>query len=164
MRLWSRVKNWLPAIVWACLISFFSTDAFSSEHTSRFIIPVLHLLIPQASAETLELLHVIIRKSAHLTEYFILSVLLTRGLRGQERGWRMRWVIWAVVLAAGYASLDEFHQSFVPSRTASPWDALLDTLGASAAQVYLWLWHLSHTRDASANETPETESHADQAK
>jgi VanZ family protein len=158
------VKNWLPAIAWACLISFFSTDVFSSDHTSRFIIPALHLLIPRASAETLELLHVIIRKSAHLTEYFILSVLLTRGLRGQERGWRMRWAIWAVVLAAGYASLDEFHQSFVPSRTASPWDALLDTLGASAAQVYLWLWHLSHTRDASANETPKTESHADQAK
>ncbi len=143
MRLWIRVKNWLPAIAWACLISFLSTDIFSSEHTSRFIIPVLHLLIPQASAETLKLLHAIIRKSAHLTEYFIFSIFLMRALRGQERGWKLRWAIWAVVLAAGYASLDEFHQSFVPSRTASPWDALLDTAGASVAQVVLWLWHLS---------------------
>lgn len=158
MRLWTRVKNWLPAIAWACLISFFSTDAFSSEHTSRFIIPVLHLLIPQASSETLELMHAIIRKSAHFTEYFIFSILLMRALRGQERGWTLKWAIWAVVLAAVYASLDEFHQSFVPSRTASPWDALLDTVGASAAQVYLWLWHLSRARDASANETPKTES------
>jgi len=48
----------------------------------------------------------------------------------------------AVIIAAGYASLDEFHQSFVASRTASPWDALLDTTGAAAAQVVLWLWHL----------------------
>jgi VanZ family protein len=142
VRLWTRVKNWLPAIAWACLISFLSTDVFSSDHTSRFIIPVLHLLIPQASAETLELMHAIIRKSAHLTEYFIFSILLMRALRGQERGWKLRWAIWAVVLAAGYASLDEFHQSFVPSRTASPWDALLDTVGASVAQIVLWLWHL----------------------
>jgi VanZ family protein len=142
VRLWTRVKNWLPAIAWACLISFLSTDVFSSDHTSRFIIPVLHVLIPQASAETLELLHAIIRKSAHLTEYFIFSILLMRALRGQERGWKLRWAIWAVVLAAGYASLDEFHQSFVPSRTASPWDALLDTVGASVAQIVLWLWHL----------------------
>ncbi len=37
------------------------------------------------------------------------------------------------------AALDEFHQSFVPSRTASPWDALLDTTGAAAAQIFLWL-------------------------
>jgi VanZ family protein len=142
MKIWARLKNWLPAIAWACLISFLSTDVFSSDHTSVFIIPILHRLIPQASAETLELMHAIIRKSAHLTEYFIFSILLIRALRGQENGWKLRWAIWAVVIAAGYASFDEFHQSFVPSRTASPWDALLDTAGASVAQVVLWLWHL----------------------
>ena len=96
-------------------------------------------MFPHASAETLELMHVVIRKSAHLTEYFIFSIFLMRGLRGKDRGWKLRWAIWAVVIAAGYAALDEFHQSFVPSRTASPWDALLDTAGASAAQVVLWL-------------------------
>jgi VanZ family protein len=141
VRLWPRVKNWLPAIAWACLISFLSTDVFSSEHTSRFIIPLLHLLIPQASAETLEVMHVIIRKSAHLTEYFILGVLLHRALRGDERGWKLRWALWAIAIAAAYASLDEFHQSFVPSRTASPWDALIDTIGGSAAQIVMRLWN-----------------------
>jgi len=164
VRLWPRVKNWLPAIAWACLISFLSTDEFSSEHTSVYIIPVLHLLIPQASGEALELMQAIIRKTAHFTEYFIFSILLMRGLRGEERGWKLRWAIWTVVLAAGYASLDEFHQSFVPSRTASPWDAMLDTVGASAAQVFLWLWHLSRARDSGANTTPNIESHADHDK
>jgi VanZ family protein len=142
VRLRTRVKNWMPAIAWACLISFLSTDVFSSDHTSLFIIPVLHRLIPQASAETLELMHAIIRKTAHVTEYFIFSIFLTHALRGKDRVGRLRWAIWAVVIAAGYASFDEFHQSFVPSRTASPWDALLDTAGASVAQVVLWLWHL----------------------
>jgi VanZ family protein len=141
VQFWPRVKNWLPAIAWACLISLLSTDAFSSEHTSRFIIPLLHLLIPQASAETLEVMHAIIRKSAHLTEYFILGVLLHRALRGDERGWKLRWALWAIAIAAAYASLDEFHQSFVPSRTASPWDALIDTIGGSAAQIVMRLWN-----------------------
>jgi len=146
MKLWARLKNWLPAIAWACLISGLSTDAFSRQHTSAFLIPVLHWLFPRASAETLELMQAFIRKMAHLTEYFIFSIFLLQGLRGKNRVWKLRWAIWAVVVAAGYAALDEFHQSFVPSRTASPWDALLDTAGAAVAQIALWLWHLSHTK------------------
>ena len=91
-------------------------------------------------------MHAVIRKTAHLTEYFIFSIFLIYGLRGKERGWTLRWAIWAVAIAAGYAALDEFHQSFVPSRTASPWDALLDTVGASLAQVFLWLWYIRNEK------------------
>ena len=142
MRLWTRVKYWLPALAWACLICSLSTDAFSSNHTSVVIVPALRWLFSHARAETIELMHKIIRKMAHFTEYFIFSIFLLRGLRGKNLGWTLRWAIWAVVIAAGYAALDEFHQSFVSSRTASPWDALLDTIGASVAQVVLWLWNL----------------------
>jgi len=141
-----RVKHWIPAIVWAGLISGLSTDTFSSEHTSVFIVPALRWLFPHAAMESIELMHAVIRKMAHLTEYFILSILLMRALRGQDRVWKLRWAIWAIAIAAGYACFDEFHQSFVPSRTASPWDALLDTTGASVAQLALWLWHLKKVR------------------
>jgi len=139
-----RVKHWIPAIVWAGLISGLSTDTFSSEHTSVFIVPALRWLFPHAAMESIELMHAVIRKMAHLTEYFILSILLMRALRGQDRGWKLRWAIWAIVIAAGYACFDEFHQSFVPSRTASPWDALIDTTGASVAQLVLWFWNSRH--------------------
>jgi VanZ family protein len=141
VRLWTQVKNWLPAIVWACLISSLSTDAFSSEHTSRFILPILHWLFPHAGAETLSMMHTFIRKMAHITEYFIFSIFLLQVLRGKDSGWTLRWAIWVVVIVLGYAALDEFHQVFVPSRHASPWDALLDTTGAAIAQVVLWLWY-----------------------
>ena len=141
MRIWTRATNWLPAIAWACLISILSTDTFSSDHTSLIIIPALRWLFPHAGRETLELMHAFIRKSAHVTEYFVLSYFLMRALRGKNPGWKLQWAIWAVVIAAGYASLDEFHQSFVASRTASPWDALLDTAGASVGQVVFWLLH-----------------------
>jgi VanZ family protein len=149
------LKLWLPAIVWAGMISWASTDAFSGNHTSLFVLPALHWLFPHASAETLDRLHFFIRKAAHFTEYSVLSFLLLRALRGAQRGWRLRWAIEALVIAAGYSVLDEFHQSFVPSRSASPWDSLLDTSGAATAQMVLWLWFWFSARrphDAS-NET-----------
>ena len=140
MQRWDRFKDWLPAIVWACVISSLSTDAFSADHTGRFIIPVLRWVFPHASEPSILLMHALIRKSAHFVEYFIFSIFLTRGFRGQERGWKLRWAVWALAVAAGYAALDEFHQWFVPGRTASPWDALLDATGAAVAQIVLWRW------------------------
>jgi VanZ family protein len=141
-----RAKNWLEAVAWAGLISILSTDVFSSEHTSRFILPALRWLFPHAGAETLELMHLLIRKTAHFTEYFIFSLLLAHALHGKDRAWKLRWAVWAVAIAAGYAALDEFHQSFVASRHASPWDALIDTTGATVAQVVLWLWQLRNRK------------------
>ncbi len=146
MRISDRAKNWLEAIAWACLISVLSTDLFSSQHTSRFIIPALHWLFPHAGPEALEWMHTLVRKMAHLTEYFIFSIFLLHGLRGKDRGWKLRWAIWAVTIAGGYAAFDEFHQVFVPSRHASPWDALLDTTGAGVAQVVMWLWYLARAK------------------
>jgi VanZ family protein len=141
VQLSTGVKYWLASAVWAALISILSTDSFSGEHTSRFIIPALRWFFPHASMNTLEIMHAIIRKTAHLTEYFILSILLFLAQRGSGQGWKLRWAIWSIVMCAGYASLDEFHQSFVPSRTASPWDSLIDTTGASVAQVIVWIWY-----------------------
>jgi VanZ family protein len=138
VRLRAFSKSWLPVLAWAALISILSTDMFSSEHTSHFILPVLHWIFRGASNGTLEILHHIIRKCAHLVEYFLLGLLLYRALRGRDHGWQLKWAIWAAAIAAAYASFDEFHQVFVPSRTASPWDALLDTVGACAAQVATW--------------------------
>jgi VanZ family protein len=141
-----RLGPWVPAILWAVLISYASTDAFSASQSSLVIIPVLHWLFPSASAATLESVHFLIRKSAHFTEYFVFSLFLMRGMRGSDHGWKLRWAIWALLIASGYSALDEFHQSFVSSRTASPWDSLLDATGAAVAQVVLWTWIRVHAR------------------
>jgi VanZ family protein len=134
------LRFWLPAVLWGVLMSCASTDALSSNHTSRFILPLLHSLFPHASTAMLDELHLLIRKAAHLTEYFVFSVLLFRAVRGMGTGWQVRWAFTALAIAAVYSALDEFHQSFVPSRTASPWDSLLDTAGATVAQICMWLW------------------------
>jgi VanZ family protein len=133
------LRPWIPAILWAAAIWFFSTASFSAPSTSRFILPLLHWLLPGASQERLEFFHFLIRKSAHPAEFFIFSLLALRGVRGGRTGWKMAWGLAALLIAACYAALDEFHQAFVPERTASPMDSLLDTCGAVAAQLMAWL-------------------------
>jgi VanZ family protein len=147
----------LPAIAWAVLISVASTDSFSPEHTSRIITPVLHWLFPSANLPTLNLINHYIRKAAHVVEYFLFSFLVFRVIRGKGRGWQLRWAIMALAIAAGYSAFDEFHQSFVPSRTASPWDAGLDTVGAALAQLLLWAWYRLTRRDSGTNGKPARE-------
>jgi VanZ family protein len=129
------LRRWWPAIVWAIVISTFSTSAFTAENTSRIIIPVLHWMLPRVSMDTLLVMHHYIRKCAHFTEYFILGLLLLRGIRGERRGVKLAWALVAICIVFCYASLDEFHQSFVPGRTPAFRDVMIDTSGGTAAQV-----------------------------
>ncbi len=134
------LRAWLPAFIWATFIFSMSTDSFSSEHTGSIIEPILHWIYPAITAEQFALIHHLIRKTAHLTEYFIFGILVFRGVRRGRPGWRWSWALLALLIAAIYAAFDEFHQTFVPSRTASPYDSMIDTLGASAAILFLFLW------------------------
>jgi len=136
------LKHWWPALIWALVISGFSTAAFTSDNTSHFIIPILRFFLPHASAETLDFLHHIIRKCGHLTEYFILSMLILRGIRAGEKGMHLRWALVTILVIAAYAALDEYHQSFVPGRTAAVGDVLIDTSGGIAAQIVASLFVL----------------------
>lgn len=134
------LKAWWPALVWAGVIFSLSTDTFSSEHTASVIEPMLKWIDRSLTEEQFEAIHHLIRKSAHFTEYFIFCLLLYRGARLGRAGWRWTWGVAALFCAAGYSALDEIHQAFVASRTASAYDSLLDSAGAFAAFAVLWLW------------------------
>ena len=140
----SRAREWLrawwPAIGWAGLIFSLSTDAFSATHTRSVLEPLLHWLLPSLTTYQFESIHFLIRKSAHFGEYLVFCLLLFRGVRGRRKGWRWSWGLTALFCAAGYSVLDEIHQAFVASRTASPYDSLLDSTGAFVAFAALWLW------------------------
>jgi VanZ family protein len=129
------IKRWLPVIVWAIVISGFSTHVFTADNTSHIIIPVLHWIFPHASPQHLAEMHFLVRKSGHFIEYFILSLLILRGIRAGRKETRLVWVAVTLLAVAVYASLDEFHQSFVPGRTAAVSDVVLDTTGGAVAQL-----------------------------
>lgn len=136
----TRLKDWIPAILVAAMISSFSTHYFSDRQTSRIIVPFLHWLLPWADARLLHLMHLGIRKLAHVTEFAAFSSAVFHGIRGQRTGWRWSWALSTLLIAAAYAGLDEFHQSFVAFRHASPRDVAIDTFGALLAQAMVWLY------------------------
>jgi VanZ family protein len=133
------LRYWGPVLVVAGLISYASTSKFGSEHTSRIIIPFLRWLMPHAQRRTLETIHHLIRKGAHVFEYFIFTLLVLRAIHAGRKGWNWTWATWTILVVAGFSLLDEFHQIFVPGRGASVLDSLLDTSAGVLALFVVWI-------------------------
>jgi VanZ family protein len=142
--LFGRVKGsrvflwyWLPVMLWLGLITAGSSDLMSSKRTSRIIGPVLRWLVPEISEATVQAVQLVVRKTAHVTEYAVLTLLIWRAcrkpVRRDSRPWDWKLAGRAFLLAVLCAALDEFHQSFVPSREGTVRDVLFDTSGALIA-------------------------------
>jgi len=113
-------------------------EYFSSEETARVILPILRWLFPSANHHMLYLMHVGIRKAAHIVEFAVFSICVFHGVRGERYGWKLEWAAVTLVIAVSSAGLDEWHQSFVPVREARVRDVLIDATGALLAQVLVW--------------------------
>jgi VanZ family protein len=148
------LKTWIAAILWIGLIAMESTDWFSSEHTSRFLYPIFHFLFGLSVAR-FEVWHHYIRKCGHFVGYFALSFLLFRAWRATlpvkvVQGWALRWSTIAFFMSVLVASLDEWHQTYLPSRTGRFADVVLDSSAALTAQIVLFVFlrsRASQTRE-----------------
>jgi VanZ family protein len=132
-----RVWRYAPLVLWLCLIFFASTGELSASNTSLIVRPLLLWLFPDISEARIALAHFLVRKAAHFTEYAILALLAARAFTGSfHDALRRRWFSVSLLLVIVYALLDEFHQSFVPSRTASIYDSLIDMAGGLTALLW----------------------------
>jgi VanZ family protein len=132
------LSYYLPLIAWLGFISFASSGSFSAGNTSRIIGPLILWLFPNTSQETLTVVHFITRKVAHFTEYAILGFLAARTFRTSPRpAISGRWFLISLTLIVTYALVDEYHQSFVPSRTGTISDSLIDIAGGLTALIVL---------------------------
>jgi VanZ family protein len=137
-------KAWLAASLWLGLIVFESTNSLSATNTSRFLYPLLHFLIGLDPVHFLTW-HFFLRKTGHVIGYAVLSLLFYRAwkvtipISGRPR-WSIVWARIAFTMTALVASLDEWHQTFLPSRTGTVRDVLLDSTAAFAAQILIYLW------------------------
>lgn len=138
-----KILAWLPTLTWLCVLALFSTDLFSAEHTGHLLAKVLHALFGRISAHRFQQIHFFIRKAAHFGSYGLLGALAFFSWRATlpaRPRWTLRWSALALLLVLVAASLDEFHQSFVPSRGSSVRDVLLDLTGAIFFQAIIVIW------------------------
>ncbi|MGA7895981.1 MAG: VanZ family protein [Candidatus Sulfotelmatobacter sp.] len=138
------MKAWIAAILWLIVIVIESSALLSASNTSRILYPLLHFLFG-VDWVRFEYWHFYIRKGGHVVGYGILSILAFRAWRETfpAQGnplWTVRWAGIAVLMTAFVASLDEWHQSFIPSRTGTPRDVALDTCAGIAAQILVFFW------------------------
>src|SRR5215207_11108602 len=136
-----RLWRYGPLVAWACFVLFASSASFSASNTSRVIRPLLLWLFPEISEASLAYVHFLVRKAAHFSEYALLALLAARAFRTSHREkLRRLWWLAAFALVACVALADEYHQSFLPSRTGSIYDSLLDMAGGAAALACAALW------------------------
>ena len=147
------LRAWWPAIVWIGLITFESTDLFSAQNTGSLLYSLLTRLFGEINLHDFLIFHHYLRKTGHVLGYGMLSLLLLRGWRAtfhQVHAWVWPAALLAWAGTAFVASMDEWHQSFIPSRTGTPRDVLLDS---AAGLVFLLIAHIWQRKSASAEES-----------
>ncbi|WAM33950.1 VanZ family protein [Caldicellulosiruptor morganii] len=127
--------RWALVFVWMAVIFYFSSQEGAISHQKSFSIAIFaeriiefiagRDFITSANRKGFEFL---IRKIAHVTEYFILSMLFYKAFFESGKSTRQCFVLTAI-FSVLYAISDEIHQIFVSGRGPSPVDVMIDSIG-----------------------------------
>jgi len=138
-RFW--ISAWLPVALGIAVITLESTEWFGADHTSGPLRWLVQLVFGQLSGATWDFLHHLLRKTGHFVAYGVLGMLWLRAWCMTLPGARfLSQAGLALLGTALVASWDEWHQTFLPNRTGSPWDVLLDCCGAAMMTGVVWLY------------------------
>jgi VanZ family protein len=137
-------KEWIAAALWLGLIAIESTNYFSADNTSRILYPICHFFTGVDPVRFV-VWDYYIRKVGHFVGYFGLSLLLFRAWRAtlplaDKPRWSIRWAKISFFMTVLVASLDEWHQTYLISRTGTVRDVLLDSSAAFGAQILLFIF------------------------
>jgi VanZ family protein len=150
MQLW--VRAWLPALAFSMVFAIESTSYFGADRTSAPLQRLAEALFGYDIGVYWETIHHTIRKTGHFLGYGVFSLVCFRGfwvalgeqtnrLRNKLRAHGL-----AVLVTFLVASADEIHQTFLPNRDGSFSDVMLDTCGAVALGLMLFLAMLAMAR------------------
>lgn len=133
-----------PPLVVMAIIFWLGSDRGSADQTGGAIARLLHFLAPdlyaRLSPASLETINVVFRKGGHFCGYGLLGLLNARALRARIPGSKAALTAWAA--ATLWAAVDEYHQSYSPTRGPSAADVLLDSIGAAC-----WITMYARTKD-----------------
>jgi VanZ family protein len=128
----TRIRPYIPALIWMAVIFVLSTPFFSSALTSSVLSRIMDFFDLEYNARSLYEIDVIVRKSAHVTVYSILALLWFRGLVKGSRMSIAKAALTVLAISVLYAASDEFHQYLEHSqRTGKVSDVMIDSTAAA---------------------------------
>ena len=137
-----RVILILIMVLWMCVIFCLSgqNSDESSSTSSIFVNVVVELfekiINKQLSVENVDTLTYVIRKLAHLTLYFILSIPTLLLFKTYNINIKRKY-IYTILFCFVYACSDELHQIFSQGRNGNVIDILIDTTGSIVGIVFI---------------------------
>lgn len=115
-----------------------------SVKQSGLVVTLLSHLPVEIDENNTEIITIIVRKGAHMTEYFLLTLSLIKYFwsifsdRIVRNGNVVQWkeiYLWSGIISFLYACSDEFHQTFIPGRAGLFTDVLVDSVGIIFALI-----------------------------
>ena len=135
------VSAWLPVAIGIGIIALESTELFGSDHTSGPLRWLWETIFGAVGNARWDVIHHLIRKSGHFFGYGAIGLAWLRAWwMTLPRSSFLPDAFLALLGTALVASCDEWHQSFLPNRTGSVWDVLLDCCGAIALQLAVYIY------------------------
>lgn len=153
-----KLLSFVPTLLLLFLIFGFSAQDGESSGSlsfqiSLFIVRLFAPLLPASTTEAdlierAELIHYFVRKAAHMTEYFLLTLSLQLPLASwlAHRLTPKTRIFIGFFCTVFFAALDEFHQAFVPGRSGNFTDVCIDSTGAIAASLCLFIFFSIHEK------------------
>lgn len=134
------ISAWWPVALSATVVALSSSPSMGSDHTSGPLRWVWQWVFGPVPDARWDLIHVCIRKTAHFSGYALIGLAFLRAWRMTLPALRYLKIVTLTLLGAALlASCDEFHQTFLPNRTGTPWDVLLDCCGSLAMCLLVYL-------------------------
>ena len=135
------INAWFPVAIAISDIATESPRFFGADHTSAPLRWVFEHIFGAVDDEHWAHFHHTIRKCGHFIGYgFVALTWLRAWWMSLPRAGFFKDALLALLGTAVVASSDEFHQSFLPNRTATPWDVLIDCSGAIVMQLLVFLF------------------------
>ncbi|CRK81300.1 VanZ family protein [Neobacillus massiliamazoniensis] len=132
----SRWFWWALVLLWCIQIFYFTAlPVYNDEHTRGFLTRFFTHAFPSIHTVIIDVIDYYIRKLAHITVFGILALLFKTAISNKPRPYIYAWIFTTL-----YAGTDEWHQMYVPGRTASIIDVLIDSTGAFIFLICMFLW------------------------
>ncbi|OWZ84943.1 VanZ family protein [Natranaerobius trueperi] len=112
------IKYYIPVLIYIGIILFLSGQQSGSFFLDYFPVPL---------------------KLGHLIGYAGLQILMYRAINKTLVSVNNLNMIKAFIFTVGFAIIDETYQTFVPTRSGSVVDVIIDSVGALTGLVGIWL-------------------------